>query len=135
VAEFNRAGPSLTGGAQGSIGNPKEQPFLAAGSNPSFHTTREKTHFPCLKGYSSHCGPLQAHLNEAGPQHHAQNMIILNLHARLSDRRKHIHSYSHSLCYPFWTIGCFDRHEQFSKIRPKRHAFRHKAIFRICFSD
>src|SRR5262249_26867138 len=119
VAEFHRAAYSLAGGAQGSIGNPEEQALLVAGSNPSFHTTRKKSHFPCLEGYSSHCGTLQAHLNETGPQHHPENMLILHLHARVSDGRKHFHSYSHSLCTPFWTIGCFDRHKEFSKIRPK----------------
>ena len=67
-----------------------------AGSNPSFHATREKSHFPCLERYSSHCGTLQAHLNEAGTQHHAENMFILHLHVRLSDGRKHIDGYSHS---------------------------------------
>src|SRR5262249_455277 len=76
VAEFRRAPYSLEGGSQGSIGNAEKQTLLVAGSNPSFHTTREKSHFPCLEGYSSHCGTLQAHLNKAGPQHHAENMFI-----------------------------------------------------------
>src|SRR5262249_8512598 len=96
VAEFNRAFYSLAGGSQGSIGDAEQQALLAAGPNPSFHTTREKTHFLCLERYSSHCGTLQAHLNEAGPQHYAENMLILHLHVRFPDRRNHIHRYSHS---------------------------------------
>jgi hypothetical protein len=68
-----------------------------AGSNPSFHAPREKSHFPCLERYSTHCRTLQAYLNEAWSQHHTENMLILNLHVRLSGRRKHIHRYSHSL--------------------------------------
>src|SRR5262249_15812377 len=100
VAGFNRAADSLPRGSQGSIGNVEEQTLLVAGSNPSFHTTRKKSHFPCLERYTLHRGTLQAYFNEAGPQHHTENMIVLHLYARLSDRRKYIHSYSHSLCYP-----------------------------------
>jgi hypothetical protein len=67
MAEFNRSIYSLASSRQRSIGNAEDQAFLVAGSNPSFHTTREKSHFPCLERYSAHCGTLQAHLNEAGP--------------------------------------------------------------------
>jgi hypothetical protein len=94
---FNRTAYSLAGGSQDSIGNAEEQALLVAGSNPSFHTAREESHFPFLERYSSHCRTLQAHLNETRPQHHPKNMFILHLHVRLSDRRKHIHRYSHSL--------------------------------------
>src|SRR6516225_4139244 len=76
VAEFDRTTHTLAGGPQGSIGNAKEQTLLVTGSNPSFHTTRGKTHFSRLERYTSHCGTLQAHLNEAGPQHHRENMLI-----------------------------------------------------------
>src|SRR6516225_406657 len=76
VAEFDRTTHTLAGGPQGSIGNAKEQTLLVTGSNPSFHTTREKSHFPRLERYTPHCGTLQAHLNEAGPQHHRENMLI-----------------------------------------------------------
>src|SRR5215510_2563936 len=68
VAEFNRAAYSFAGGTQGSIGNAEEQTLLVAGSNPSLHMTREKSHFPFLERYSSHRGTLRAHINEAGPQ-------------------------------------------------------------------
>src|SRR5215472_6751506 len=97
VAKFNPAVYSLMGGFQGTIGNPQEQTLLVAGSNPPFHTTREESHFSRLEGYSSHCGTLQAHLNEARPQYHRENMLILYLHVRLSGRRVHIYGYSHSL--------------------------------------
>ena len=73
-----------------------------AGSYPSSHTAREKSHFPCLERYPSHCGTLQAHLDEAGTQHHTENMLIVHLHVRLSDRRKQFH-------------------REISKIRPKAH--------------
>jgi hypothetical protein len=100
VTGFSRAADSLAGGSQGSIGDAEEQTLLVAGPNPSFHATWKKSHFACLEPYSSHCGTLQAHLNEAGPQHHTENMLILHLHARLSGRRMHIYSHSHSLGYP-----------------------------------
>src|SRR6516225_823528 len=104
VAEFNRTAHTLARGPQGSIGNAKEQTLLVTGSNPSFHTTREKSHFSRLERYTSHCGTLQAHFDEAGPQDHPENMLILDLHVRLSDRRKHIHHYSHSARDPpdYW---------------------------------
>src|SRR6516225_11661477 len=100
VAEFNRTAHTLAGGPQGSIGNAKEQALLVTGSNPSFHTTREKSHFSRLERYSSHHATLQAHLDEAGPQHHPENVLVLDLHVRLSDRRKHIYRYSHSFRNP-----------------------------------
>src|SRR5262245_60700713 len=100
VTRFSRAADSLAGGSQGSIGNEQEQTLLVAGPNPSFHATWKKSHFASLERYSSHCGALQAHLNEAGPQHHAENMLILHLHMRRSGRCMHIYSYSHSLGHP-----------------------------------
>jgi hypothetical protein len=100
VVEFNRTAHTLAGGPQGSIGNAKEQTLLVTGSNPSFRTTREKSHFSRLERYSSHCGTLQAHLDEAGPQHHPENMLVLDLHVRFFDRRKHIHRYFHSFRDP-----------------------------------
>src|SRR6516225_9130025 len=100
VAEFDRTTHTLAGGPQGSIGNAKEQALLVTGSNPSFHTTREKSHFSRLERYSSHHATLQAHLDEAGPQHHPENVLVLDLHVRLSDRRKHIYRYSHSFRNP-----------------------------------
>jgi hypothetical protein len=100
VVEFNRTPHTLAGGPQGSIGNAKEQTLLVTGSNPSFRTTREKSHFSRLERYSSHCGTLQAHLDEAGPQHHPENMLVLDLHVRFFDRRKHIHRYFHSFRDP-----------------------------------
>src|SRR5215468_1366341 len=112
VAEFNRATYSLASSCQRSIGNAEEQTLLLAGSNPSFHTTREKSHCARLECYSSHCGTLPANLNAARPQHHTENMLLLHLHMWVSDQRKHIHLYSHSLYDSFWTIGCFDRHEE-----------------------
>jgi hypothetical protein len=96
VAEFNRASYSLAGGSQGGIGNAEKQTLLMAGSNPSLHTTREKSHFPRMERYSSHCGALQTNLNKARSQHHSENVIILHLHEWTSDRRKHIHCHSHS---------------------------------------
>src|SRR5215469_8358968 len=100
VTGFNRAADALARGSQGSIGNEQEQTLLVAGPNPSFHAMWKKSHFACLERYSSHCGALQAYLNEAGPQHHTENMLILHLHARLSGRRMHIYSYSHFWGHP-----------------------------------
>ena len=99
MVEFTCAAYSLASRPQGSILDDEEQPFLVAASNPSFHSTREKSHIPCLECNSSHCGTLQADFNEAGPQHHTENMVILDLHGRLSGRSKHIYSYSHPLSH------------------------------------
>jgi hypothetical protein len=118
VAEFTRAAVFIAGGPQGSIGNAEEQTLLVAGSDRSFHATRKKSHLPCLERHSSHCRTLQAYLNEAGPQHHAENMLILHLRLRVSDKRKHIHVYSHSLYDSFWAIRCFDRHEESARFDP-----------------
>src|SRR5262249_28792162 len=134
VTRFSRAADSLAGGSQGSIGNEQEQTLLVAGPNPSFHATWKKAHFASLERYSSRCGTLQADLNEAGPEHHAENMLILHLHMRRSGRCMHIYSYSHSLGHPPRRLDALIVSKNSARFGP-RHTFRHEAIFRICFSD
>src|SRR5215471_20445545 len=133
VTAISRAADSLPGGSQGSIGDAEEQTLLVPGPNPSLHATWKKSHFACLERYSSHCGPLQAHLNEAGPQHHTENMLILYLHARLSGRRMHIYSYSHSLGHPPRRLDALIGSKNSARFGP-RHTFGHKPVSRICFS-
>jgi len=85
VAESSRTAHCAAGGHQGSVGNVEEQTFLLASSNPSFRLTREESHFASLKCYSPQGRTPRSHLNSAVPQHHRENMFLLNQQIRFSD--------------------------------------------------
>ena len=107
--------------------------LLVSGSDPSFRVAREKAHFSGLKCHPPHGRTSRSHLNGAMPNHHRENVFVQHVQIRVHDRPEYIHRYSLFLRHPLLADGCFDRQEEFSKIRPQGAIQAHGDLHHLVF--
>jgi hypothetical protein len=93
--------------------------LLVSGSDPSFRVAREKAHFSGLKMSPTAWKNVAPPPQWRRPHHHRESVFVQHVQIRVHDRPEYIHRYSLFLRHPLLADGCFDRQEEFSKIRPQ----------------